>query len=188
MPWIAFVTVWFRSHVTQAQVRAHYADQGRVRATLTGGRRIHYRSHRTGRLVSYGAFQRWGPSRITAERWRQWLVERWERRAPPPKVEEWEVTLRYGVGRKVNDVTVRLQAKDPGEHTKEQVARAFWFAHKHGAAALTAWDIVGVDWQRGARTYRYPTRLVGVNEVIRQVVGLTNTVGLDGLRVARVSQ
>lgn len=161
---------------------------------------VGYRSKRTGRRVSAAAVRRWpgkmaAVRRLVRVRWE--VIERRKRkrkRPPPPppppptEREQWEVTVSYRSADKdkVQDITVRMIARVPGPFTVEQVRGAFWVAHKHGPAALREWAVEGIDWRAGARDYHYPRPGVSLREALDNAAGIINTVGRDGLRVARV--
>lgn len=203
MAWVPLLRAWFRSHVPAAQVRAHYRGAsvtGRVRVSLTGNRRVVYRSRRTGRVTTAGQYRRWGPQRIAVERYREWLVEVWKpKRKPPPEPptrrEVWEVTWRQRTrnkgerGRlKRHDITVRLVARVPGRWTRDQVRGAFWRAHKRGLDALNFFDLEGINWQSGRGSYQYPNARVTTEEAMDALYGLIEVQGMEGLRVERVEE
>jgi hypothetical protein len=151
-------------------------------------------------VTTWGAFRRWGAQRIAAEHYREWLIEGWQRRRPPPPTppeqhEVWEVTWRQRTrnkgdrGRlKRHDITVRLVARVPGQWTRDQVRGAFWRAHKRGLDALNFFDLEGINWQSGAKAYRYPNTQVSTGEALDALYGLIEVQGMDGLRVDRVEE
>lgn len=189
MPWTNVGYAWHRSHLPASYVRAvelppESLQRGeRARVSLTGGRDVDYVSQLTDEVVSYAAYRRWGPPRIKAERWREWALEVFEPPPPPVKREEWDVTIFYiTADGKVEDITVRLIAPPGVTATTAEVRAVFWRAHKDGPGTLTKWLVEGMDW----RGYAYPGAQVSLEEAMQNMAGIVNTVGLDGLRVARV--
>lgn len=186
MPWVEWERVWLRSHVTAGQVRARYRARGRkVRVSLTGHRSTFYRSRRTGRIVHYAAYARWGPARIHQERWREWLVEVLEEKK---EKEEWEVTVRYQSGRQVVDVTARLLVPAKYAPAREEDVRAAFWRAVHGGE-LTQFRFMGVDWRREVTRHGKTTVYEGGSNKradLESFRGMARRVGYYNLRVARV--
>lgn len=96
---------------------------------------------------------------------------------------------------KVHDITVRLRRKDGAKVSPEQARAALWAAHKIAQrggdveAEMREWDIRGINWRtvtKGGRekTYNYaPGGRTSITEVIGNMGGIFESVGLAGLRV-----
>lgn len=97
---------------------------------------------------------------------------------------------------KIVDITVRLRRKDGGKANAEQAKAALWAAHKIAqkggdvATALREWKIEAIDWRNTyasghGKTFTYTEKLT---DVIANMGGILETIGLDGLRVALVDK
>lgn len=108
------------------------------------------------------------------------------------KRETWEVTVAYTAkDGTVVDVTVRLVGYPGAHYEAAQIRAAAWYVHKHSPAALTGFELHGMDWRNtyrrgGGQEYHYPSGGVSLEEAFENAGGLFNTVGMAGLRVALV--
>lgn len=185
--WIFVRNVFPRSYWQAADIREEQADLlgvsiREVRVSLTGKRSVRYRSQNTGKQVRFAAWRRW-PDVTTRETYRQWKVERRAKKPePPPKPEEWEVTISYASAKKLVDITVRITPDHPS--TELTIRKAFWRAlHGH---EVDGFDIHAIDWRTDAGDFEYPTKLIPVETALDSMRPIARTVGYWQLRVARV--
>jgi len=104
--------------------------------------------------------------------------------------------MSKGHRKRIVDITVRLRRKDGKKTTAEQAKAALWAAHKiaqkggNVATALREWKIEALDWRNTyasghSKTFTYTENLT---EVLANMGGVFETLGLDGLRVALVDR
>lgn len=98
------------------------------------------------------------------------------------------------MAKKVADVTVHMRRKDGKRVTKEEAKRALWAAHKIAQrggdpfAELREWTIEAINWRNvyksgREKTYRYDSP-AAIADVIGNIGGIMETIGMDKLRVA----
>lgn len=98
---------------------------------------------------------------------------------------------------KVHDITIRIRRKDGARSTIEQAKAAVWVAHKIAQRGgdvekeLRDWEIKAINWRtvtkRGGheKNYTYsPGGQTSISEVIANMGGILESVGMDGLRIA----
>lgn len=98
--------------------------------------------------------------------------------------------------RRVVDITIRLRRKDGRRADAKEAKAALWAAHKiaqkggNPVEQLRDWVIEAVDWRNTypsghTKTFRYTEKL---EEVIANMGGILESLGLEGLRVALVNK
>ncbi len=94
--------------------------------------------------------------------------------------------------KKSYDITIRMRRKDGKRVTAEEAKRALWAAHKiaqHGGSItreLREWKIEAIVWRTiPGKEYTYDDHSKsGTQEVLENMGGILETLGLEGLRVA----
>lgn len=112
--------------------------------------------------------------------------------APALHIEEWEVTVKYTVGKgkhhgETVDISLRLVGRPGLTFTNTQVRAAAWYALKHGAGALSEFRLEAIDWYNERRSGKVEEYHYGADdEILENARGIFYTVGIGALRVALV--
>jgi hypothetical protein len=98
--------------------------------------------------------------------------------------------------KRINDITVRMRRKDGTKATGDQAKKALWAAHKIAQrggdveAEMRDWEISAIDWRKVTRAGRkrefhyVPGGRASITQVVADMGGILETLGLAGLRVA----
>lgn len=131
--------------------------------------------------------------RVVARREKKFRARAAAAVAPIVELGEWEATVKYSdadSGKPI-DITIRVLGPvfDPEtgfETTNETIRKVVW-RRAHGTR-LTVFSVQGIVWQSGRGEYTYPSLRVSLTEAFENMRGILHTIGLRGIRIARVDQ
>lgn len=89
----------------------------------------------------------------------------------------------------ISDITLHFRRHDGKPVSDKEARAALWAAHKIAQSGknvtteMREWVIEGIDWKVGSRRYHYgPSR---INEVVGNMGGILESIGLEGIRAAK---
>lgn len=89
----------------------------------------------------------------------------------------------------ISDITLHFKRRDGKPVSDKEARAALWAAHKIAQSGknvtdeMREWIIEAIDWKVGNRRYHYgPAR---INEVVGNMGGILESIGLDGIRAGR---
>lgn len=90
----------------------------------------------------------------------------------------------------ISDITLHFKRRDGKPVSDKEARAALWAAHKiaqkpggNVETDMREWVIEGIDWKAGPREYHYgPGK---ITEVIGNMGGILESIGLDGVRAGK---